>query len=97
MYFSVTNYCSNIVIIASLTLMKKVASSSPIAGRLTQPSISLWVCKMSTWWMMVIGGMCAIQIDLLGNKDMAAIVLYAPQGVDLRGGGSSCMLPRELI
>ena len=38
--------------------------------------------------MMVIGGMCAFQIGSLrqlGNQDMAALVLYAPQGVDLRG------------
>ena len=41
--------------------------------------------------MMAIGGICAFQIGSLhqlGNQDnhMAALVLYAPQGVDLRGG-----------
>ena len=42
--------------------------------------------------MMAIGGICAFQIGSphqLGNQDMAALVLYAPQGVDLREGGSS--------
>ena len=42
--------------------------------------------------MVAIGGICAFQIGSLhrlGNQDMAALVLYAPQVVDLRGGGSS--------
>ena len=41
--------------------------------------------------MMAIGGTYAFQIGSLcqlGNQDMAALVLYAPQGVDLREGGS---------
>ena len=66
----------------------KVVSLSPTASRLTQPSIPPWVGKMSTWWMMVIGRICAFQIGSLcqlGNQDMAALVLYIPQGVDLRG------------
>ena len=78
--------------VARLTLVGKVVSSSPTAGRLTQPSIPLWVGKMSTWQMMAIGRICAFQIGSLcqlGNQDMAALVLYAPKGVDLRGGGSS--------
>ena len=77
--------------VARLTLVREVASSKPTAGRLTQPSIPSWVSKMSTWQMMVIGGICAFQIGSLcqlGNQDMAALVLYAPQGVDLRGGGA---------
>ena len=55
-------------------------------GRLTLSSIPPWVSKMSTWQMMVIGGICTFQI---GNQDMAALVLYSPLGDDLRGGGSS--------
>ena len=42
--------------------------------------------------MMVIGRICAFLIGSLyqlGNQDMVALVLYAPQGVDQRGGGSS--------
>ena len=35
--------------VVRLAYVPKVASSSPTAGRLTQPSISLWVSKMSTW------------------------------------------------
>ena len=31
----------------------------------TQPSIPLWVGKMSTWQMMVIGRICAFQIGSL--------------------------------
>ena len=79
-------------LVVHLTLVREVASSSPTAGSLTQPSILLWVSKMSTWQMMAIGRICAFQIGSLhqlGNQDMAALVLYAPQGVDLRGGGSS--------
>ena len=52
----------------------------------------LWVSKMSAWWMMVIGGICALQIgslQRLGNQDMAAHVINASQGVDLREDGSS--------
>ena len=42
--------------------------------------------------MMVIVGICAFQISSqcqLGHQDMAVLVLYVPQVVDLRGGGSS--------
>ena len=42
--------------------------------------------------MMAIGKICAFQISSqcqLGHQDMAALVLYVPQVVDLRGGGSS--------
>ena len=41
----------------------------------TSASIPLWVGKMSTWQVMVIGGICAFQIGSLcglGNQDMAA-------------------------
>ena len=34
---------------AHLTPVQEVASSSPTASRLTQPSIPPWVSKMSTW------------------------------------------------
>ena len=74
--------------VAHLTPVQKLASLSPTGSRLTQPSIPPWVGKMSTWWMMVIGGISAFQIGSLGqleNQDMAALVLYAPQGIDLRG------------
>ena len=60
---------------AHLTLVQEVASLSPNASRLTQPSIPPWVGKMSTCQMMVIGGICAFQIGSLhhlGNQDMAA-------------------------
>ena len=52
----------------------------------------MWVSKVSMWQMMMIGGIYAFKIGSLcqlGNQDMAALVLYAPQGVDLGGGGSS--------
>ena len=78
--------------VVQLTLVRKVVSSMPTAGRLTQPSIPLWIGNMSTGWMMAIGRICAFQIGSLhqlGNQDMAALVLYAPQGVNLRGGGFS--------
>ena len=78
--------------VARLTLVQKVVSLSPTAGRLTEPSIPLWISKMSMWQMMAIGRICAFQrgsLHQLGNQDMAALVLYALQGVDLRGGGSS--------
>ena len=78
--------------VARLTLMRKVASLNLTVGRLIEPSIPPLVRKMSTWQMMVIGGICAFQIGSLhqlGNQDMAALVLYAPQGVDWWGGGSS--------
>ena len=55
---------------ARLTLVQEVASSSPTAGRLTQPSIPPWVGKMSTWWMMAIGGICAFQIGLHNEIDV---------------------------
>ena len=82
--------CNNMIAqsVARLTLVRKVASSSPAACRLTQPSIPLWIGKMSTWQMMVIGRVGAFQIGSLHqlrNQDMATFVLYAPQGVDLRG------------
>ena len=35
--------------VARLTLVQKVASWSPTAGRLTQPAIPPWVSEMSTW------------------------------------------------
>ena len=60
---------------AHLTLVREVVNLSPAAGRLTQPSIPPWVGKMSTWQMMAIGGICALQIGSLGrlgNQDMAA-------------------------
>ena len=75
-------------LVARLTLLKKVVSWRPTA----QPSIPLWVGQMSTWWMMAIGRTCTFQIGslcLLGNQDKTAVTLNAPQGVDLRGGGSS--------
>ena len=52
---------------ARLTLVREVASSSPTAGRLTQPSIPPRVRKMSTWQMMAIGGICAFQIGSLAT------------------------------
>ena len=58
----------------------------------SHPSIPPWGGKMSTWWMMAIDGICAFKIDSLcpvGNQDMTALILHAPQGVDRRGGGSS--------
>ena len=58
----------------------------------SHPSIPPWGGKMSTWWMMAIDGICAFKIDSLcpvGNQDMTALILHAPQGVDWRGGGSS--------
>ena len=74
--------------VARLTPVRKVASSSPSASRFTKSSIPPWVCKLSTWQMMVIGEICAFQIGSLrqlGNQNMAALFLYTPQGVDVGG------------
>ena len=59
-----------------LTLVREVASSRPTAGRLTQPSISPWVGKMSTWQMMEIGRIDAFQIGplhRLGNQYIVTV------------------------
>ena len=61
---------------ACLNLVPQRRQVQP-TGRLPQPSIPLWVSKISTRQMMAIGGICAFQIGSLcqlGNQDMAALV-----------------------
>ena len=75
--------------VALLTLVRKVASSSPKAGRLTRTSFLPWISKMSAWQMMAIGGdVHSKQVYCAKTQDIAALVL-APQGLDLRGNVSS--------
>ena len=70
-----------------LLFVRKVANLSPTATRLTRPSIPLWMSKMNAWQMMVAGKICVFQISLLclGNQCVTGLVLYDPQGVDMRG------------
>ena len=65
--FSLSHGCQVVchiqLILVCMCMCRCVSTnSSPTASRLTQPSIPPWVGKMSTLWMMAIGGKCAFQI-----------------------------------
>ena len=70
-----------------LTLVREVASSSPNASRLTQPSIPLWVSKNE--YLADDGNLQNMCIPnrfiALTGKPNQPNALYASQGVDLRG------------